>query len=160
MLVIPEKLHLFIKRKSEEFLALSKNLVHEVLAYSMIDKVEKSRIGASLFYHNEEVEVENWKEEINRVLSPLYRTEQRNRVRCYLFQQINGLVDVRVREINTIENSLRFRSFFFMFWILFFHSGLTGPDLNSGSVSLSFNGLCKVDSRTRFESPVEVELTV
>jgi len=48
MAIVSEKLHLFIEWKSEKFLTLSKNLVHKVLAYSMIDKVEKPRIGARL----------------------------------------------------------------------------------------------------------------
>jgi len=48
MAIVAEKFHLFIEWKSEKFLALGKNFVHKVLAYSMIDKVEKPRIGARL----------------------------------------------------------------------------------------------------------------
>jgi hypothetical protein len=50
MFIVPEKLHLLVERKSEKFLALSKNFIHKLLAYSMIDKVEKPRIGARLLH--------------------------------------------------------------------------------------------------------------
>lgn len=70
MLIVPEELHLFVEGKSEKLLALGKNLVHEVLAYSVVDKVEKPRICACLFFSTTEqpqgeqieveVEIENW----------------------------------------------------------------------------------------------------
>jgi hypothetical protein len=48
MILIPEKLHLLVEWKSEKFLTLSKNLIHKVLVNSMVNKVEKPRIGARL----------------------------------------------------------------------------------------------------------------
>lgn len=48
VLFIPESLHLLVVRKREELLALRKNLVHEFLAYSMIDNVEKTGIQTCL----------------------------------------------------------------------------------------------------------------
>lgn len=68
MLLIPKKFHLFLVWKGEEFLALFKNLIHEFLAYPMIDNIEKTRIQTSLF------------------------------------KKINGLVDVRIGEVDAIED--------------------------------------------------------
>lgn len=48
MFFIPKKLYFLLVGKTEEFLALSKNLIHEFLAYSVINNVEKPRIQACL----------------------------------------------------------------------------------------------------------------
>ena len=55
MLLIPEKLHLLLVSKGEEFLALCKDLAHEFLAYPMIDNVEKTRIQACLKKHDDHI---------------------------------------------------------------------------------------------------------
>ena len=51
-LFIPEEVHLLVVGKSEKSLAFGKNLVHEVLAYPVVDNVEKPRIGAGLVSRN------------------------------------------------------------------------------------------------------------
>jgi len=48
VLFIPEKLHLFLVGKREKPLALCKHLVHEFLAYAMVDNIEKTGIQTRL----------------------------------------------------------------------------------------------------------------
>lgn len=49
VLLVPQQLHLLAQRQTEEPPALDEHLLHQVLADSMIDHVEKAGIQARLF---------------------------------------------------------------------------------------------------------------
>lgn len=49
VLLVPQQLHLLTQRQAEEPPALGEDLLHQILADSVIDHVEKARIQARLF---------------------------------------------------------------------------------------------------------------